>query len=186
MISAVISTGISLGQQNPNVQVKLLTVCEVLSDVNRFANTAVVVVGRMERSVSLVDQYAFLSQDGCEHPMNTQGGPWSQKIEIWTTWEEGMPKPPSDRPRLNRAAIAAKLSVVRKSTNLGSHEEPLFKGDGHSIFYSHTAIVSNDWAVVYGRIVKVHDGDEVQLMILANPDEVRKVGVSGTLLPNKN
>jgi hypothetical protein len=185
MISAVISTGISFGQQNPDVQVKVLTVCEVLGDVNRFADTAVVVVGRMERSVSLIDHYEFLSQDGCGHPINAQGAPWSQKIEIWTTWEEGMPKPPSDRPKLNRAAIAAKLSVVRKATNLGSHEEPRFKSDGHTIIYSHTAVIPDDWAVVYGRIVKVPDGDQVQLMILANPDEVRKVGVNGTLLPNK-
>jgi hypothetical protein len=81
MISAVISTGISFGQHNLDARVKVLTVCEVLAAVNRFADTAVAVVGRMERSVSLVDHYEFLSQDGCKHPGSMQGGQ-SQKIGI--------------------------------------------------------------------------------------------------------
>jgi hypothetical protein len=69
---------------------------------------------------------------------------------------------------LTRAAIAVTLSLVRKGTNLGSHEEPRFNADIHSVTYSHTTVVPNDWAIAYGRIVKAHGGDEVQLMILSN------------------
>lgn len=141
MISAVICTGISFGQHY-DVHVKVLTVCEVLDDVNRFADTPVAVVGRMESTVSLIDHYEFLSQDGCKRPVSLQHGQ-SQRIGIWTTWEEGMPKPPSDTPSLKRPAIAAKIAEVRKTTSLDSHEEPRFKSEGRSMTYSHTAVVPN-------------------------------------------
>ena len=97
----------------------MLTVCEVLGDVNRYADTAVAVVGRMERSVSLIDHYEFLSQDRCEHPAITRGHTWSNKIQIWADWEEGMPRPPSDGAKLQAAVLAAKLSFVRRTTRLG-------------------------------------------------------------------
>jgi hypothetical protein len=56
MIAVLMTTGITVGQQKSDGQVKVLTVCEVLGDMTRYADTAVAVVGRMERSVSLVDQ----------------------------------------------------------------------------------------------------------------------------------
>jgi hypothetical protein len=183
VIAVAISTAIIFGQQTSNDGPTLLTVCQVLGDMNRYADKAVAVVGRMERSVSVIDHYEFLSQEGCERPANSRGGPWAHKIQIWTDWEEGMPKPPSDRPKVRRAEIAAKLSTIRKTTHLGSHEEPRFKSNGRSVSSS-TALVPNDWAVVYGRIVKVHDGDEVQLMIVAQPDQVRRIRVNGTFLPD--
>jgi hypothetical protein len=104
----------------------VLTVCEVLGDVSRFTETAVAVVGRMERSVSLIDHHEFLSQDRCERPVITHGHTWSSKIQIMVDWEEGMPKPPSDRLKLQLPILAAKLSVVRKTTKLDSHQEPRF------------------------------------------------------------
>ena len=142
--------------------------------------TAVAVVGRMERSVSLIDHYEFLSQDTCEHPVVTHGHVWSDKIQIWVNWEEGMPKPPSERPKLQGPVVAAKLSVVRKTTKLGSHEEPRFKEDGHA----NTTTVPNEWAVVYGRIVgspRLDEncgsggcgGDDVPLILIAQPSEVQ-------------
>jgi hypothetical protein len=183
LIAVALSTGVIFGQQKPNDGPALVTACQVISDVNRYTDKAIAVVGRIERSVSVIDHYEFLSQDGCKHPANSRGGMWSQKIQIWTDWEEGMPKPPSDRPRLGRAEIAAKLFAVRKTTNLGSHEEPRFKSDGNSVS-SRTAVVPNDWGVVYGRVVKVHVGDEAQLTILAEPDDVHRISVDGTFLPD--
>jgi hypothetical protein len=59
IITGMMTTGIIVGQQRPNGQVKVLTVCEVLGNVPRYADTAVAVVGRMERSVSLTDHYEF-------------------------------------------------------------------------------------------------------------------------------
>jgi hypothetical protein len=85
----------------------------------------------MERSVSLVDRNEWLSQDRCEHPIANNGHIWPNKIQILDYWEEGMPKPPRDRWRLDRASVAAKLTLVRKTTKLGSYLEPQLKADGH-------------------------------------------------------
>lgn len=190
VFAAVAITRTSFGQQELHGQVKVLSVCEVLGNVNRYADTAVAVVGRMERSVGLIDHYEFLSQDRCENPVITHGHTWSNKIQIWTASEEGMRKPPSDRPKLERAAIAAKLSVVRKTTKLGSHEEPRLDVGGHPS----TATVPNEWAAVYGRIVKVPrledycgpegcGGRDVPLIIMAEPDQVHTLRGDGRTLP---
>jgi hypothetical protein len=186
----LVLAGIAVGQEKSDDRIQLRTVCEVLGDVNRFADTAVAVVGRMERSVSLIDHYEFLSQDRCEHPIITHGHVWSDKIQIWVKWEEGMPKPPSGRPKLQGAVVAAKLSVVRKTTQLGSHQEPRFNGDVHPS----TTTVPNEWAVVYGRIVRSPElaedcgargcgGDDVPLIILAEPSEVHPLRGDGKSLP---
>jgi hypothetical protein len=194
MIAVMMTTGITVGQQRSNGQVKVLTVCEVLGDVTHYADTAVAVVGRMEPSVSLIDHYEFLSQDGCEHPVITHGHVWSGKIQIWAGWEAGMPKPPSDRPKLERSVVAPKLLIVRKTTKVGVHQEPQFKADRHSIAYSHSAEVPNEWAIVYGRIMRVPNlnedcgaggcgGDNVPLVIIAEPYNVHGLGEDATPLP---
>ena len=181
------------GPQTSHAQVKVLNVCEVLADINRYANSAVVVVGRMERSVSLIDQYQFLSEDQCEHPVITHGHVWSNKIQVWTRSEKGMPKPPRAKLQLEQAALAAKLFAVRQTTKLGTHEEPYFKKDGNSIVYAGQTVRPNEWAVVYGRIVRMPElnedcgvegcgGDNVPLMLIAEPYNVHKIAGDGRLL----
>src|SRR5215475_10440915 len=91
-IIAILAVG-SMASGQSHAQVKVFTVCEVLADANRYADSAVIVVGRMERSASLTDQYQFLSEDQCEHPMITHGHVWSNKIQVWAGSEKGMPKP---------------------------------------------------------------------------------------------
>ena len=183
---------IALGQQSDG-QVKVLTVCDVLGDVSRFTEAAVAVVGRMERSVSLIDHYEFLSQDRCERPVITHGHTWSSKIQIMVDWEEGMPKPPNDKLKLQLPILAAKLSVVRKTTKLDSHQEPRFRSDGHPS----TVAVPNEWAVVYGRIVRSPrldedcgtagcGGDDIPLIMIAEPSEVRMLRGDGKPLPTNH
>jgi len=195
LLAAMVATCSAAGQESKR-QVKVLTVCEVLGGVRRFAGTTVAVVGRMERSVSIEDHYEFLSQDRCKHPVITHGHVWPDKIQIWTTWEEGMPKPPSDRPKLKVPVVARKLSAVHATTDLGTHQEPRFKVEGHSIVYTHTAAVPNQWGIVYGRIVTLANlnedcgtggcgGDDVPLGIIAEPYNVRMLSVDGTLLEEK-
>ncbi|MEO7142831.1 MAG: hypothetical protein ABI165_04940 [Bryobacteraceae bacterium] len=194
MIAVMMTTGIAVGQHKSDRHVKVLTVCAVLGGMIRYADTAVAVVGRMERSVSLTDHYEFLSQDRCEHPVVTHGHVWSDKIQIWTAREEGMPNPPIDRPKLERSVLAAKLLVVRKTTKLGFSQQPQFKTDGHSIVYTHTAAAPNEWVAVYGRIVRVQNlnedcgaggcgGDNVPLVIIAGPYNVHRLREDGNPLP---
>ena len=73
VIAIIVVGSMASGQQQTHAQVKVLTVCEVLAEVNRYADSAVIVVGRMERSVSLIDRYQFLSEDQCENPVITHG-----------------------------------------------------------------------------------------------------------------
>ena len=147
IIAVIMTTAIVV--ERSNGQAKVLTVCEVLGNVAHYADTGVAVVGRMESIVGLIDRSEFLSQDRCERPVITHGHVWSDKIRVWAAWEVGMPKPPSDRPKLERTVIAPKLLIVRKTTELGFHQVPQLKPDGHSI------VVPNKWAIVYGRIVRV-------------------------------
>jgi len=182
IVAVAIATGILFGQRKQNDKPPLVTVCEILGNVDRYSNADVVIVGRMERSVSLVDHHEFLSQDSCERPLVRRGHTFPNRIQILTDWEEGMPKPPGDRPRFERARIAAKLSGVRKSTELGSHEEPRFDAERTPS----RVVVPNEWAFVYGRLVKTPrldedcgpggcGGDDVPLVIIAKGQEVHTV-----------
>ena len=101
-----------------------------------------------------------------------------------------MPKPPGDRLKLQLPILAAKLSVVRKTTKLDSHQEPRFRADG----YPSAAAVPNAWAVVYGRIVKSPrldedcgaagcGGDDIPLIMIAERSQVRRLRGDGKPLP---
>lgn len=173
------------GKQKSHAQVKVLTVCEVLADVSRYANSAVIVVGRMERSVSLIDQYQFLSEDQCEHPVITHGHVWLNKIQVWARSEKRMPQPPRAKLQLEQSTLAAKLLAVRQTTKLGTHEEPYFKTVGNSIVYAGQMVRPNEWGVVYGRIVRMPNlnedcgvggcgGDNVPLILIAEPTTFTK------------
>jgi len=193
LVALLVSGSVASGQQKTHAQVKVLTVCEVLANVNRYADRAVVVVGRMERSVSLTDHYEFLSQDQCEHPVITHGHVWSNKIQVWAVWEAGMPKPPRAKLHPEQSAVAAKLLAVRKTTKLGTHEEPYFKTQGTSLVYAGEASRPNEWVVVYGRIARLPrlnedcgaegcGGDNVPLMLIAEPYNVHGIAEDGRLL----
>lgn len=192
IIGVMMLPGVTCGQQISNAQVTVLTVCEVLGDLNRYADNVIAVVGRLERSVSVIDHYEFLSQDRCKRPVITYGHVWSNKIQVLVEWEEGMPRPPTDSPQLEKGVVAAKLSAVRKTAKLGSHQEPRFRPDGSGS----TVAVPNQWAVVYGRIVKSPrldedcgaggcGGDDVPVMIATRQDELRMLTRDGRMVPEE-
>lgn len=107
-----------------------------------------------------------------------------------------MPKPPSARPKLKPSVVARKLSIVRTTTDLGTHQQPRFKVDGNSIVYSHAAAVPNRWAIVYGRIASAPGlnedcgaegcgGDDAPLAIIAEPYNVHTLSEDGTLVQDE-
>jgi hypothetical protein len=169
----------SIGQQEPKDKPALASVCEILANAARYADTDVAIVGRLERSVSLVDHYEYLSEDQCARPLITHGHTFPNRIQILTYWELGMPKPPDVTRTFERTRIAAKLSEVRKKTELGTHEEPQISSKSEV----RTVSVPNKWALVYGHLVKSPDlnkdcgidgcgeGD-VPLIIIAKEREV--------------
>ncbi len=178
----ICSTGATAADHKPGAQVKVLNVCEVLADITGLAGRAVTVVGRMERSVSLIDHSEFFSQDRCEQPVFTHGHVWSDKIQI-LSWEKGIPRPPRDRPKFEQSVVASKLAIVRQSTELGFHGEPQFKAEGRSIVYTHTADVPNQWAIAYGRIVRMPD---LKLAIIVEPYNFHELSEDGAMLPEKD
>ena len=64
IITGMMTAGMIFGQTRSSAQVKVLTVCEVLGNVPLYADTAVAVVGRLERTVSLTDHSEFLCRTG--------------------------------------------------------------------------------------------------------------------------
>ena len=147
--------GFAVAQGRSVEKVKVLTVCEVLGDATRYAGTVVAVVGRLERSASLIDHYEFLSQDGCTRPVVTHGHRWLDKVQVWTASDAEVPKPPAEKPQLLQSLIATKLSNVRRTTKLGVHQEPQLKAEGGRALYAQSVAVPDAWAVVYGRIEAV-------------------------------
>jgi hypothetical protein len=188
---ALMATGVALSQPTA-ATVKVATVCEVLGNIDHYADSAVAIVGRIERSVSVADHYDFLSQDRCPRPLVTYGHTWSNKIEIWTDWEEGMSKPPSGTPTLETSVVAERLSEVRKTTPLGTHLEPEY-AHGHWT----SVATSNQWAVVYGQVVRSPrldehcgvrgcGGDDVPLILIATPANVHPVKAEQILARPQN
>ena len=133
-------------------KVKPVTVCEALADRKAFNGKPVAIVGRIDCGSSLIDHVCFLAEDRCEQPVTTDGYTWPNKVVIVDSWEEGMPKPPSATPEINRDTLVRKLSLVRQSTALGVHKEPRFKTEGRTITFSHFADVNDEWGVAYGLI----------------------------------
>jgi hypothetical protein len=180
----LIAAAIPDGQYNSDAPVNVLTVCEVIANLDRYSNTNVAVVGHMERKVGVIDHYEFLSQDGCEPRILTNKHLWPNRILIWTIAEPGLPNPPEDKPKLENAVLAAKLAAVRNTTRLGTHKEPRPDGPG-------TSVVKNTWGVVYGRVVrsplldkycapKGCGGHDAPVILMAAPDAVQTLAVDGS------
>jgi hypothetical protein len=119
VIAMMLATGVTVGQQKSDSRVKVLTVCEILGDMKRYTDSAMTVVGRMERSVSLIDHYEFLSQDRCEHPVITHGHVWLDKIQTWRAWAAASPGATERQAEIQRQ-LFAKEEVLRSQSAAGS------------------------------------------------------------------
>jgi hypothetical protein len=129
-----------------------VTVCEVLSNLNKFSGKPVVIVGRLDCSWSLIDHTCYLSEDQCKRPVTTEGYVWPNQIIFKDNWKEGMPKPPTGNPEITDAAVLRKISSLRKTTKLGFHKEPRFKQEKGALTFSEMADVKDEWGVAYGRV----------------------------------
>jgi len=165
--------------QPPNApRTPLATVCEVLKNPSAYEYKPVAVVGRFERSVSLIDSLEYLAQEGC-------GTGRATRILITTDHYDG-PAPPNDRPDLDPGNLAGKLANVRKTTALGTHKEPRYKMVDNRITFSEFVDVPNEWAVVYGRLAKIPEPgqDEVRYAILVASANIQRLTEDGALRPS--
>jgi hypothetical protein len=139
------------GQSKSDRRVKLVTVCELLRDLQKYTDKDLAILGRLDCGHSLTDNPCFLTEDRCERPITTEGYVWPNKVAI-TGWEEGVAKPPSEVPQIDQPTLIEKLSLVRKNTKLGLHREPQFKTEGRTVRFSHFADTKDEWGIAYGRV----------------------------------
>jgi hypothetical protein len=132
--------------------VKPVTVCDVLADLKRFSGKPVAIAGRLDCSWSLTDHTCHLAEDKCDRPVVTQGFVWPNKITLMENWEEGTPKPPTESPEIESAAVLQKLSLISQTTLLGFHKEPLFRTKDSTIIYSRMADVKDVWGAAFGLL----------------------------------
>jgi hypothetical protein len=132
--------------------VKPVTVCEVLADLKRFSGKPVAIAGRLDCSWSLTDHTCHLAEDKCDRPVVTQGFVWPNKILLMENWEEGMPKPPTESPEIESAAVLQKLSLISRTTSLRFHKEPLFRTKDSTIIFSRMADVKDVWGAAFGLL----------------------------------
>jgi hypothetical protein len=164
-------------QAERSVTVKPVTVCETLLNETAYKGRAVAVVGRLERSVSLIDSTEYLAQDAC-------GAGTASRILIWADLDPADgPEPPKEQPNLDSRVLASKLAKIRKTTALGTHVEPRYKKVENRITFSHFADVPNEWAVVYGKLVKIPEEGEdgVRLSLVVVRQNVQILDANGTL-----
>jgi hypothetical protein len=134
----------------PSKKVNIVTVCELLANINEYNNTDVAVVGRMDQpGDKLIDHSEYVVQDQCEHPIVTKGYVWPSKVLMFSKGRlESLAKAPSDQPELDHTVLGEKASAVQKTTKLGFHKEPRLSQKGSV----HFANVRDEWIVAYGRI----------------------------------
>lgn len=113
------------GQPEPDQPVKPVTVCEVLGDLPKYSGKDVAIVGRLDCDIGLIDRTCFLTQDQCDQSIMTEAFVWPTKVWIVEYWDETIPMPPLGNPQIDVPKLIEKLSILRKTTKLGSHRSRL-------------------------------------------------------------
>ena len=135
--------GALLGQE----KVKPVSVCEVLAYAKRLSTSPVAVLGRLDCPPSL-ENACWLSEDHCDQPVVYGGRTWPSKIWI----EFIQPETPKLKVEIDLAVLREKLSTIRKSTKLGTHQTMLLKNKDGVLVPDKWGDEPDEWAVVYGRI----------------------------------
>ncbi len=134
---------LTFAQSSPPV----VSVCEVLANLNEYGNSVVAIVGRLDVTGVIYDRRNYVSQDGCENPVIADNFVWPNRILVSTTHEKGLPNPPTDTPDLSLPVLVDKLASMRGTTYLGVRNEYRANKNGELV----NIIVRNQWVVAYGH-----------------------------------
>lgn len=168
-IAAVIPVMI-FGQEN----IKPVTVCEVLANPGQFSQKPVAIVRRLGCPDVLIEHPCWLEEDNCTRPLVSDGQTWPNKIWI----EFVFPASPKSNVEINTAALIDTLSLLRKSTKLGTHRVLVIpKKDGVQD-QAKWSDQPDEWGMAYGRIVitkalQHYSGAGIALKI--NPNDLRSI-----------
>src|SRR3982751_2653023 len=105
--------------QTPSVQISTdrealvpLTVCEVLENEHQYAGKMVAVMGRL--SWSMLDG-TWLSENGCSEKVPPSDPNWPYAVFL-SCFDQAKPPAIVGQLKIDRAALEAKLSRLRKTT----------------------------------------------------------------------
>lgn len=135
--------GFTFGQN----QATVVSVCEVLANLNDYGNSVIAIVGRLDVTGVIYDRRHYVSQDQCENPIVADDFVWPNRILIATTHEKGLPNPPTDTPDLSLPLLVDKLASMRGKTILGVRNEFRVNKSGELVNF----IARNSWVVAYGH-----------------------------------
>ena len=136
--------GLAVAQVKADEPIKVLTVCEVLSDLEHYDGRQIAILGRFDRG-GLIDGGCALVEDRCEKPVVTKGYVWKNRIDVpfvSTALQQ------TAEIVLDEAQLNEKLDLVRKSSDLRCTDWPVFLPSGKITRRS----IKDQWAVAYGEI----------------------------------
>jgi hypothetical protein len=128
----------------------LLTVCELLENVDQYDGSVVAVVGRLSSNVF---DGVWLSENDCSGKVASSDPHWPYAVFL-SCYADERPNPDEDKLDINAEALKAKLDRLRKTTQL-EYYTPLFlprSGETSHQPQAQTQPKKEVWAVAVGRI----------------------------------
>lgn len=169
LIAAVVPV-MMFGQQN----ITPVTVCRVLADPKKLSRMPVAIVGRLDCPDMVLEHPCWLEEDNCTGPFVSNGRTWPNKIWI----EFAFPATPKSNVEIKASSLRDSLSVLRKSTKLGTHRVMWFTNKEGTIVPDKWSDQADEWGIAYGRLVitkalQNYSGAGVALKI--NPNDLRSI-----------
>ena len=154
MIALYLAIPIGIGAQGTSVasvraehtQATLLTVCELLENVDQYAGKVVAVVGRLS---SAPFDGAWLSENGCSGKVPRSDPHWPFAIFLGC-FEDRRPNPDEGKLDINAETLKAKLDRLRKTTQLDYYMPLIAPRPGEAAQKPQPK--KESWAVAFGRI----------------------------------
>ena len=152
---AVLTTSVAFGQTDVTRPFKVVTVCDILLDPSKFNGKLIVVLGRFAAS----DEGSWLVEDKCDRQVDGKNGTTSN-MDVWLNQQGRDPSTQLAMPSIDPDSLKAKLEQAGKNTKLGRHIQyqctiSFLEKDAKP--ECDWPEVSDQWALVYGRVETMGD-----------------------------
>jgi hypothetical protein len=149
----------------------LLTVCELLENVDQYAGNVVAVVGRLS---SAPFDGAWLSENGCSSKVPSSDPHWPYAVFLGC-FEDKRPNPADGKLDINAEALKAKLDRLRRTTQLDYYTPLVAPRPGEAARKPQPK--KETWAAAFGRIKPSPTGQKgwygavrAQAQLCSSPD----------------
>lgn len=142
----------TLGISTASAKLRPVTVCEVLEHLDFYNDKMIAVVGRFSSNAF---DGAWLSEGVCDAKVRPRDSNWPYAIFIGCF--NGKEPPRVHVLQVDRDALQAKLSKLRRTTSLGYYHplilpKPGLEGNATEETQAAGKQVKEHWAVIYGRV----------------------------------